>query len=331
MKKKKIFFTYLIIIAALLAAALLSLSFGSAKLRYEEMIKGLLCGKGYEYEAVIMLKIRLPRLLASIISGIGLSLSGVLLQSVMANDLASPNTIGVSSGAGLMTVICLSLFPALSIFLPIAAFIGAFGASVLIMLISRAAGGGRSTVILAGIALTSLFSAGISFVLALDTDAIASYNSFSVGGFDSVTIKNLILPFIIIFSCLVLSIFVSGRITALGLGDDIAAGLGIHPIRLRAFCLMLAALSAASVVSFAGLLGFVGLIVPHITRKLVGHELLPQLFCAPPLGALIVTVSDLAGRTLFAPAEISVGIIMAFVGAPFFFVLLLKRRGDHYA
>lgn len=285
--------------------------------------------EGFEYERVIMLSVRLPRTLAALLSGIGLSLSGVILQCVMGNQLASPNTIGVSSGAGLMTVICLSAFPSLSYLLPVGAFLGAFLTSLLILAISKAAGGGKSTVILAGIALTSLFGAGISFLTVLDPDVLASYSAFSVGGFSGVTLDRLILPAVLIFSCLAVSIGLSGRLSALSLGDGIASGLGIRPGALRALCLMIASLGASAVISFAGLLGFVGLVVPHITRKLVGHDMRSQLIAAPILGAALVTLSDLAGRTLLAPSEISVGIIMAFIGAPFFFILLLKRRKEN--
>jgi iron complex transport system permease protein len=110
------------------------------------------------------------------------------------------------------------------------------------------------------------------------------------------------------------------------LGDSIASGLGVSPIRMRAFSLVIASLSVASVISFSGLLGFVGLVVPHITRKLVGAELKKQLTAAPIVGATLVILSDLFGRIILAPSEISVGIIMAFIGAPFFFILLLRRR-----
>ena len=330
MKSKRNFFIYVVIATALILSALLSVFVGSAKLSIHSMVCGILGREGYSFERTIMLSVRLPRLLASIISGIGLSLSGVLLQGVMGNDLASPNTIGVSSGAGLMAVICLSAFPNLSHLLPIGAFFGAFLTSLLILALSRAAGGGKATVVLAGIALTSLFGAGISFLSIIDTDVLASYSAFSVGGFSGVAAERLILPAALIAICLVFAIGFSGRIAVLSLGDGMAAGLGIRPAALRTFCLMIASMSAAAVISFAGLLGFVGLVVPHMTRRIVGAEMKAQLTAAPMLGAILVTLSDLAGRVLFAPSEISVGIVMAFIGAPFFFILLLKRRNGGY-
>lgn len=326
--KIKIVSIYFILVIMLIVSALASVSFGSAELSASQIFGGLLSIKGFEFEKTIIWSVRFPRLFASIISGVGLSLSGVLLQSVMGNDLASPNTIGVSSGAGLASIICLSLFPSLSFLLPIGAFLGAFLTAILILMLSKAAGGGKATVILAGIACTSLFGAGISFISLLDTDVLAEYNSFSVGGFSGVTLKALILPTILIFVSLLISLFTSGRIAALSLGDAMAAGLGINPILMRTLCLALAAMSAAAVISFAGLLGFVGLVVPHITRKIVGPEIKAQLSASPLIGAILVTLSDLFGRTAFAPSEISVGIVMAFIGAPFFFFLLLKRRNE---
>ncbi len=331
MRSKKLFYLYSALIIALIISALLSLTMGAARLSVPHMIFGISGKEGFEYERTIMLAIRLPRLLSSIIAGIGLSLAGVILQCVMGNELASPNTIGVSSGAGLSAVICLSLFPSLSHLLPIGAFFGALGASLLIMAFSHAMGGGRVTIILAGIALNALFGAGISFFSVIDTDVLASYSAFSVGGFAGAELKELLLPAIFIFVCLILSIAFSAKISALSLGDAIASGLGISPAKARVFCLMIASLSVASVISFSGLLGFVGLVVPHITRKLIGSELKYQLTAAPLVGAALVTLSDLAGRIILAPSEISVGIIMAFIGAPFLFILLLRRRNDKNA
>lgn len=331
MKSKKLFAIYSALITVLIFSALLSLSVGTARLSLHQMFLGIIGKEGFGYERTIMLAIRLPRLIASILAGVGLSLAGVILQSVMGNELASPNTVGVSSGAGLAAVTCLSFFPSLSHLLPIGAFFGALAASLLIMLLSRAIGGGRATVILAGIALTSLFGAGISFFSAIDTDVLASYSAFSVGGFGGVELRALLLPAILIFLCLILAVSYSGKISALSLGDPIASGLGISPSKMRTLSLIIASLSVASVISFSGLLGFVGLVVPHITRKIVGAELKHLLAAAPIVGAALVTLSDLLGRIIFAPSEISVGIIMAFIGAPFLFILLIRRRSDKNA
>lgn len=320
---------YAILLLALPLLGLLSLAVGSASIPLPNLLCGLFFRAGFETEATILYAIRLPRLLASFIAGVGLSLSGVLLQTVMGNPLASPNTIGVNAGAGLFAVLCLTLFPNFSAVLPLAAFLGAFGTVLLILTIAKHVGrGGSHTVILAGIACTSLFSAAISFCNILNDDVLVAYNAFSVGSLDGVSLSVLPLPALLIAASLAVALSQSGRIAALSLGDEIASALGVRVGRLRALCLLLASVSAAAVVSFAGLLGFVGLVTPHITRRLFGVNIRSQLAAAPLVGAIVVLLSDLVARVLFRPAEIPVGIVMAFVGAPFFLYLLLRPRKE---
>jgi len=312
--------------AGILVTAVLSLFFGSAAFSPEELRGALLGRPGYETARFILFSLRFPRLLAAMIAGTGLAVSGVLLQNIMGNPLASPNTIGVNAGAGLTVVLALSLFPTALPLLPFAAFLGAFGTSLLILAVSRRAGGGKATVVLAGVACTTLFQAVISFFSTLDTDVLSLYTAFSIGSLQGVSLEKILLPGVLVLACLAAALLLSGRIAVLSLGDAIAASLGVRVLRMRTVCLLLASMSAAAVVSYAGLLGFVGLVVPHITRKLAGYEIRHQLGVSALLGALLVMLSDLAGRVLFSPSEISVGILMALIGAPFFFVLLLKRK-----
>jgi len=316
------------LIFALAATLLLALATGSVYVRLPALLRGALGYEGYEMERIIFLSIRLPRVLAALIAGAGLSLAGVLLQTVMANPLAGPNIIGVNAGAGFAVILMLSLFPQNVHALPIAAFAGAFCTALAILHIARRIGAGRNAVVLAGVGCTALFQAGISFLSTLDTEVLASYNAFSVGGFSGVTLEKLAVPGVVVLACLVISLCFSGHIAALSLGDAAASSLGVRPGRMRIFCLLLASAAAAAVVSYAGLLGFAGLVVPHIARRLNGANVRSQLCSAPLAGAVIVILSDLAGRTLFAPSEISAGVVMAFIGAPCFFALLLGgRRG----
>ena len=287
---------------------------------------GLLRRPGYETETAILYFLRLPRMLAGLLAGAGLAVSGVLLQSVTNNALAGPNIIGVNAGAGLCVILCMSFFPSAVYALPPAAFVGAFGTTLLIVALSEKAGASKGTVVLAGIACTALFQAAISFVSVLDPDALVSYSTFSVGGFAGVTTKKLFLPALFILTSLFLALLFSRKINILSLGDGLAGSLGVRARALRVFSLILSSASAAAVVSYAGLLGFVGLTVPHITRKLTGGDLTRQLVFAPMLGGILVIIADLAGRTLFAPSEIPVGILTALTGAPFFLMLLLKRK-----
>ncbi len=310
----------------LLLTTVLSLLSGSAVFTLPELWGGITGQSGYETVHFILYSLRLPRILAALIAGVGLSVAGVLLQNIMGNPLASPNTIGVNAGAGLTVVLFLTLVPSGMLFLPFAAFLGAFGTSLLILAVSGKTGGGKGTVVLAGIAVTTLFQAVISFFSTLDTDVLSLYTSFSIGSFQGVTIERLLLPGVLITGCLVCALMLSGQIAVLSLGDGMASSLGVSVRKMRTVCLLLASLSAASVISYAGLLGFVGLVVPHMARKILGTDIHSQLIGSAFLGGILVMLSDLAGRVLFAPSEISVGIVMALIGAPFFFCLLLKRK-----
>ncbi len=329
MKRPSLPLVFLCLGTLLLAVFLLSVALGSTPIPLKAIFGGLFGRDGYETERTILRYVRLPRALAAVIAGVGLSLSGVLLQSVMANPMASPNTVGVNAGAGLFVVLSLTLAPSLGPFLPLTAFLGAALAAGVVLLVAGSAGGGRTTVILAGIACTSLFQAGISFLSVIDPEVLAGYSAFSIGGFAGVTVGALAVPGALIAACLAASLLLSRRITLLTLGDGMAAALGVRVRRLRAVILGLAALSAAAVISFAGLLGFVGLVVPHMARRLTGHSLPVLLVSAPLLGAILLLLGDLGARTLLAPSDIPVGIITSLIGAPFFFVLLLRGRCRH--
>ncbi len=328
---KRLAFLYGALAVTVVTLAVLSLFIGSAGFTPRELLAGLAGDAAYETAGFILTSLRLPRMLAAVIAGVGLSLSGVLLQNVMQNPLVSPNTIGVNGGAGLAVVLCLSVFPTALALLPLAAFAGAFGTSLLIFALSRQAGGSRETVVLAGVACSALFQAMISFFSTLDTDVLSLYTGFAIGSFRGVETAQLLLPGLLVLACLGVALALSGRIAVLSLGDDIAASLGLRVRRMRLLCLGLASLSAAAVISYAGLLGFVGLVVPHMARRLgglAGGKVVHQLGLSALLGSALVLVSDLLGRVLFAPTEISVGILMAFLGAPFFFVLLIRRRNS---
>ena len=299
--------------------------FGSTLFSPLEIWDGLL-GTGEENAAVILEHIRLPRVAAGVLAGAGLGISGVLLQTVTANELASPNIIGVNSGAGLAVILGLSLFPNIRSFLPVSAFAGAFGAAILILLVSSRFGSSRSITLLIGIAVTTLFHSALSFFSLLDEGILAEYNYFTVGSLRGVRMDDLLLPGILIFIAFSGSLVISGRLGVLCMGDSAASALGIRVKRLRLWALVWAAAASAAVVSFAGLLGFVGLVVPHIARAQVGQNPKKMLVASAILGAMVVVLADLLGRTLFAPSELPVGILMSLIGAPYFFIMLCRRR-----
>lgn len=331
-EKSKYFFRSaagaLCLAALLVLSFFVSLRFGSSGMTSSEFFYGLVRKEGFETQSLILYSVRLPRVLAGIVAGAGLSVSGILLQSITDNALASPNIIGVNSGAGFAVAITLTFFPLASASLPFTAFAGAFSATIIIILISGKLRNAKSSLILAGIALTALLNAGISFLNLLDSNALSSYNAFSVGGLAGVRSDSLIIPAVIIALSFTVSLIFSRRINTLCLGDNTACALGTNVKMLRFICMVCASASAAAAVSFAGLLGFVGLVVPHIARRLVGNDIKAVLPSGTIIGASLILIADLAGRVIASPGEIPVGIMMAFVGAPFFLVLLIKRRSQ---
>lgn len=325
MQKRKIMTVVVILFAV---SSYLSLRYGSSAMNFAVFWRGLTRTPGYEKYTIILYTLRLPRLFAAVLAGAGLSVSGVLLQSVTGNDLASPNIIGVNSGAGFCVILFLYFFPNAVYATPVAAFAGAFLTTLLIAAAANQIGATKSNIILAGIAVTSVLNAGISFISLLDADVLTSYNYFSIGGIAGVQIEKLVLPAVLIAVSLAVSLAASREIQLLCLGDSLAVSLGVRVKILRMICLVCASLAAAAVVSFAGLLGFVGLVVPHIARKLFGFNTRWQLLAAALLGGILVTLGDLLGRVLFAPSELPVGIMMALIGAPFFFALLMGKRRE---
>lgn len=314
-----------LLVPLLIVTALAGLYFGSAELTFGQF-SAALTGGGTATHRTILFSLRLPRVLAGILAGVGLSTAGVLLQSVTANELASPNIIGINSGAGLAVILTLTLAPTAGKILPLAAFVGAFGAALCILAAADRLSGSRTAVLLIGIAITTLLNAVISFLSLLDEGVLAQYNHFTVGSLKAVYLDELWLPALIICAAFGAAMLLSGQLGVLCLGDSAATALGIRVKRLRILALACAAAGAAAVVSFAGLLGFVGLVVPHTARRLVGEKPARMLPVAALVGAIIVVLADLLGRTLFAPSELPVGILMSLVGAPYFLILLCRRR-----
>lgn len=317
-------------LAVLLAAVMLcGLAFGSVNLTLRRIFDAISGNDNTAY--IILFRLRLPRVLAAALAGIALSAAGFLLQTVTDNDLCAPNIIGVNSGAGLAVMLILCRFPTLWQLQPVAAFIGALGATLVVLFLSSLSSSyeKKSTVVLAGVAVSSVFSAGISFLSIKYPDALSSYAAFSVGGFSDIATGQLAIPAVMTAVCLAASLIIAPRLELLCLGDDGARSLGVPVRAIRLTAIILASAMCAAAVSFAGLLGFVGLIVPHIVRRLTRSGLRLRLVHAALCGAIIVVLSDLAGRTLFAPGELPAGIIMAFIGAPFFICLLIGRRKNH--
>ena len=316
----------LLLLFGLLAAAgcLVSLAKGAMNISPGDIVAVLAADSVSNAQSQVIWNIRLPRTLVAALVGVNLALAGVILQGVMKNPLADPHIIGISSGAGLAGVTVLILFPDREVWVVPAAFAGAMAAAVLIYLLAWKGGIKPMRIVLAGVAVSAFLGAGISGLLVFYSDRVHGALMWMVGGLSARSWPHvaIIAPYSLVAGCLAL---VSGRrLNILALGDDMARGLGLHVEITRLLLTAVAALLAASAVSVVGLLGFVGLIVPHTARLLIGSDCRYLLPASALLGVAVVTVSDTLARTLFAPVEIPVGIIMAFLGAPFFLYLLRR-------
>lgn len=310
-----------------LAAAALSLWIGSVQLSPMQVLNALFGHDRSSTAARIVLYTRLPRTCAALLAGAALAVSGVVIQTVLNNPLASPSIIGVNSGAGLTVAVVCAAAPLAQKYTPIVAFAGALAGVLLVTGLSRRNGAARTTVVLAGVAVSALFSAGIDAVVTLVPEALNGISDFRIGGFTGVTMKQLAPAAGMILVSLVIVFSLSQQLELLGLGGDTAQSLGLSVQPMRFLLLILAAALAGAAVSFSGLLSFVGLIVPHTMRRFWGEDSLPLLVSSALGGALFVTVCDLLARVLFAPFELPVGIVLAFAGAPFFLWLLFRQRG----
>ena len=310
-----------------LLSAVLSLCLGSTLLSPALVPQALLGEVDGTVEGQIIQYVRLPRTCGCLLAGMALAVSGAVIQSVLNNPLAAPNIIGVNSGAGLMVVLCSALFPQSVTLTPLAAFLGAFLGVLLVLLIAERTGASRITLVLAGVAVSNIFSAGIDALVTFFPDAVLSYTDFRIGGLNNLSMDRIIPAFWVVLAALVLLFSLSSEMDILALGRETAQSLWLPVKPLRLALLALAAALAGAAVSFAGLLGFVGLIVPHIMRRTVGEDSLPLLLACALGGASLLTLCDLLSRVLFAPYEIPVGIVLSLAGGPFFIWLLLRQRG----
>ena len=324
--RKSIFFAVTLLF---IAAAIMGLCLGVVPLTPGQLIKAVREGAGSSFEGNIFWYARLPRTAACLLSGAGLAVAGAVIQGVLANKLASPSIIGVNAGAGLAVTICCACGAISGWAIAGSAFFGAFIVVIVIALTAQKTGASRTTVVLGGVAVNSFLNAASEAIRTLYPDVGVISADFRVGGFSAVTSARVFPAGVLIIIGLAIVLTLCNELDLLSLGEEAAQGLGLSVKRMRTVFFLLAALLAGASVSFAGLLGFVGLIVPHIGRRLVGGEsryLIP--FCALG-GASFVTLCDLVGRLLFQPYEISAGILMAFIGGPFFLFLLLNSKGGH--
>ena len=310
-------------------AAFLSIFLGSTSLPVSEMIAAFRDGFNVSPGTRIFAYVRLPRTLAALACGGALAVSGAVIQGVLANRLASPSIIGVNAGAGLAVTVCTALGIVGGWQLSLFSFCGAFGAVLLISLSAKRWGASRSTVILMGVAMNCLLGAISDTVTALLPDVSVMSSHFRIGEFSSVGYGQLLPAVSIILVTVLILRTMHNQLDVLTLGEKTAQGLGMNTTLVRTIFLLLAALLAGCAVSLAGLLSFVGLLIPNALRRLVGSGARQLLPLSAAAGAALVTVCDLAARLVFAPYELPVGILLSVIGGPVFLLLLLQKRGGH--
>ena len=324
-QNSKLLFPLLLVLT--LAAAILSLTLGAAEIPLSTILRILTGKESGTVEANILVLTRLPRTIGALSGGAALAVSGAVIQSVLNNPLAAPNIIGVNSGAGFGVALWSVLLPASVFTPPLAAFFGALASVLLVLLIAEKTGASRITLVLAGVAVSSLFSAGIDGIVTFFPDILQGYSDFRIGGLANLTMKRIVPSLPIIAAALILLLSLSHDLDVLSLGMDTAMSLGMPAKRMRILFLALAAAMAGAAVSFCGLLGFVGLIIPHVMRRLAPRNSFSLILSSAMAGAFFLTLCDVLSRLLFRPYELPVGILLSAVGAPFFLWLLIHQRG----
>ena len=332
------------LVLILIAFIIIAASVGSANLSIKEttvIIASYIPGVSYFIDKAdinpqsekIITQIRLPRIFLAIFVGIALACAGVIYQGIFRNPLADPYVIGVSAGASLGATIGLIIisgirllsFSTASIF----AFIGAIAVTFTIYNISRIRNKvSVVTLILAGVAISALISAINSFILIFRTEDLAKVIFWILGGLTSASWQQFFIIAPVVTVLLVICSFFMKDLNLISLSDERASQLGVDTERVKMVLLVLASLIAAAAVSVSGIIGFVGLITPHIMRLLVGPDNKKLLPSSAIAGGIVLLFSDTIARTVLAPREIPVGIITAIIGVPFFIYLLLRSKKE---
>ncbi|WP_283789124.1 FecCD family ABC transporter permease [Bermanella sp. WJH001] len=332
----KVFSYSVIAVFILLLSAVMAVSFGAANISSGDVLSVLfnLVGADTDVSDIkqrIILELRIPRLILAFLTGAGLSLAGAVLQTVTRNPLADPYLFGIASGASFGAVLVIASigggagWAVGQMSITTGAFIGA-ALSVLIVLSLAGRGVQIERMLLAGVAASFMFSAGTSLVLyASDPEAAASLLFWTLGSFTRANWDNLWVPSVVIISCLILFLGYSRALKAVLAGDETAKTLGVNVTRLRMGMLLLSSLLTATLVANTGGIGFVGLMIPHIVRRLLqSHQQYVLLACVLFGGVFMVWV-DVLARSLVANNELPIGVITAAIGSVFFLLVLRKR------
>ena len=329
LRKNKIAYIYCAALALLLLSIILGVCIGATKINLLDSLSEIIKGNTGSPESRILLYVRLPRVLAELVCGMALAVSGAVIQGVLANRLASPSIIGVNAGAGLAVTLCSAFGLTGGWRLSLFSFVGAFATVMLVSIGAKKWGASRGTVILMGVALNALLGAISDTITTFNPEISMMSNDFKIGDFSAVTYAKVIPSAMLIVVSVLVLITLSNELDVLTLGDENAKGLGLNTGVMRVIFLLLSALLAGAAVSVCGLLSFTGLLVPHAVRRVATSEAKHLIPLCALFGAGFVTLCDTLSRVIFAPYELPVGIIMAFLGAPFFIFILIRGKGGH--
>ena len=329
--KKKLIIIFLFGSLTVLGIGIISLSFGVVSINFRDIISLLLNGTQDKTKSLIIWQLRAPRIVLGALSGAALSTVGGAFQGILRNPLADPYILGVSAGAALGACIGIALQYTtgylLTSYLPLFAFIGAMFSLFLVYNSSKISYSANSTgLLLAGVAINFLFSALITVLLALSRKELHSMVFWLMGDLSAANWNKIIIIILPVTIGSSMLFFSSLDLNALSLGEEEALHLGINTSKLRIRIFIIGSIVIATVVSFTGLIGFVGLIIPHIARLLVGPDHRIMLPVAAFLGGVFLILCDVLARILIAPTEIPIGAITAIVGAPLFIYLLRRKN-----
>ncbi|WP_229106854.1 FecCD family ABC transporter permease [Paenibacillus sp. 1001270B_150601_E10] len=317
-------------LVALGLALAASISFGAVKLSLSTVWDALFHYQVDDRQHQVIWELRLPRALAGALVGAAFSVSGALLQGLTRNPLADSGLLGINAGSGLVLAVCFAFFPTVP-FLGLMgwSFVGAAMGALMIYGISRASKGGLTPVrmALAGAAISAMLiavSEGIAIMFNVSQD-LAFWYSGGIAGVKWMQVE-LLWPCIVIG--IVLAIIMGRSLSLLGLGEETAAGLGLHIQVIKSMIIFIVILLSGASVAAAGSISFIGLIVPHTVRGLVGSDYRYIIPCSAVLGALLVVLADIGARLLNPPLETPIGALIALIGVPFFFVLARREGGS---
>ncbi len=320
---KKFLFSLSIILFLIIVVSVLSLAKGSVYISNQHIWLAIF-KRGEAINQTIIWELRLPRLISSLLVGSSLGMSGALLQGMLKNGLASPYLLGISAGSGLVIVSFIT-FGVAQIFIPIAAWLGAIFTTLIVFTLSKS--GNKISIerlILGGVAISSLFGAiQATLLLQAEDGRIQSALTWLIGSLNARGWNEIRITWIPILFALIISLFLARQLNLLSLGDELSMSLGNSLFRSRCLIGAIATLLAASSVAIGGLIGFVGLIVPHFSRLIIGNDYKYILPFSGLIGGLTLSTADLIARS--GAIEVPVGIVTSLFGAPIFILILYKR------